>query len=220
MYSSTKAFYTMGLQVLLRSGIYILFIGAVAAGWMLKRRQPTSRIQSQDSDSGSGWFTESNLGHPDWKVRKLAVQSIAEQHDRGKLPQLISMLDDPDHDVREAAVQAVAAFGEEAVGLVSTVLAEGALHSREAAARTLGFIRHSASVPALSSALTDNSMWVRKEAALALGEIGGSPAVSSLIQQFQSENDKDVQEAIRQALRQIGTSEALAALRSQTDRTS
>jgi HEAT repeat protein len=191
---------SMAIRVLMRGGIYILFIVGAAVGWFLKRRQRTKAGQAQTVVSASTVEPANALQHPQWQVRLNAVQQLAEQKQPENLSRLIAMLNDSDSDVRDAAVEAVAAYGASAVANLSALLKEGHLNSREAAARALGMIGDPAAAPALMNALEDESVWVRIQAANALGGLGTGEAVNALAKALENETDAAAKQALQTAL--------------------
>ena len=190
----------MAIRVLMRGGIYILFIIAAAAGWFIKHRQRTNAAQTSPVVSANPVEPVNALQNPQWQVRLDAVQRLAIQHHSDNLPTLVTMLNDADSDVRDAAVEAVAAFGELALPALEKVLHEGRLNSREAAARAFGIIGDATAVPALIVALEDESAWVRIQVANALGGLGTETAVSALAKALENETDSSAKQALQTAL--------------------
>jgi HEAT repeat protein len=196
----------MAIRVLMRGGIYILFVIGAGVAWFLKRRKRTNVGQPQTIVAANPAEGVNALQNPQWQVRLDAVQRLAAQKQPDSLPRLIATLNDSDSDVRDAAVEAVAAFGVEAVPDLSTLLNEGRLNSREAAARVLGMIGDSAAIPALMNALEDESAWVRIQAANALGGLGTTEAANALAKALENESDTGAKQALQTALNALSTS--------------
>lgn len=147
-----------------------------------------------------------------WQTRLQAVQEISAQPSAENLGLLLSMFSDADSDVREAAAAGVERYGPDALDGLHVILSTGNLNAREMAVHSLYKLEDSHSTPALSNALLhDESAWVRIPAAQTLGKLGGDEALKTLIQAL-SDTHPDVKQAVRTALMQIGTPEALTAL--------
>lgn len=189
----------MAIRILMRGGIYILFIIGAAVAWFLKRRQRANTNQVMISADPIEPLDA--LRHPYWQMRLEAVQELAQRKQPEDLSHLITMLNDTDSDVRDAAVEGVGAYGAVAVPYLSTLLADGHLRSREAAARALGLIGDAGALPALINALNDESAWVRIQAANALGQLEtNEEALSALAQALEIEHDSATKNALQAAL--------------------
>jgi HEAT repeat protein len=199
----------------LRSLLYLGFIVVAVAGWLLKRRpKVSSSIPSQrpEVDQDNPLTLQAALQDSHWQVRLEAVQGISAQHSAENLSLLLSMFSDADSDVREAAAAGVERYGSDALDGLHHVLNTGNLNARETAIQSLWRLHDPHSTPALINALLhDESAWVRSPAAQALGRLGDDEALHALIQSL-SDTHPDVKQAVRAALAQIGTPEALAAL--------
>lgn len=183
----------MAIRVLMRGGIYILFIAAAAAGWLIKRRQRSNPPQTRPVVSSSLTEPVNALQDARWQIRLEAVRKLGQQAGQDDLPMLVVMLNDSDSDVRDATIEALAAYGTKATQPLMDTLSRGGLISREAAARAIGSIADPEAVPALIAALRDESEWVRIQAAKALAEILKTeidPAVRQTIGEALSPNEK------------------------------
>jgi HEAT repeat protein len=152
-----------------------------------------------------------NLHHPDWRIRKAAVQALATTDPMRAIPHLANALSDTDVDVRQSAREVLERFGGLVIPELLSKLSSGDLPAREQTATALGHIGDPAGVSGLLSALHDESAWVRRIAAESLGKIGEPSAVPGLRESLQDE-DGDVRTYAAAALERMGTAEARTAL--------
>jgi HEAT repeat protein len=129
---------------------------------------------------------------------------------------LVSLSKHQDDDVRRAAVEALGRFGDvQAIKPLIARLKDTSWVVRYTAARVIGVLGDARAVEPLIACLGDNLNVVRA-AAEALVKIG-APAVEPLIERLHDGN-WGVRDAAAQALRSIGTPEALAALEARRSR--
>ena len=203
---------------LLRSGIYLLFIGGVAIKWIMTQMEKSKKRDIvKESLSEIDFIPEvddliSQHTNRDWRIRLSAISLLKENPDVTHIPTLIKHLDDDVYDVREAAASALVVHDEDAVMDTIDVLLTGSLEAREMAVRVLAQVHTEVSVAALEQALLeDESTWVRVPVAEALGNIGDEATVPSLIRAL-DDSHQDVYKAVARALIQIGTAEAVQAV--------
>jgi HEAT repeat protein len=153
-----------------------------------------------------------------WLVRNEAIRSLGALGDKRAVEPLMAVLDDPMFDVKWSAVMELGGF-KDARALPKLILAlrDPIAAIRRSAAKSLGQIGDPEAVEALIEALespTDMDLMngSQEAAAEALGAIGDVRAVPVLIRVLQHPHRR-VQEKAAQALKKIGTPEALAALR-------
>lgn len=117
---------------------------------------------------------------------------------------------DRDTDVREAVRDALKAIGvEQANPELQVMLGDRDESKRAVAAWAMAEVPHPTQIPTLIKALEDKSVRVRTNAALALGQSGDAVVVKPLIKTCRFDRDKAVQRSAAQALKEIGTDEAL-----------
>jgi HEAT repeat protein len=134
----------------------------------------------------------------------------------------IAKLANADGNVQKSAADSLVAIGEPAVDSLISVIESGSWQSMQAALWALGEIGSPQAVDAIAKILqsdkyksnpNDKDQSVRQSAATALGKIGGDKAVELLSNAL---NDKQehrfVQMSIVNALKQIGTPQALEAM--------
>ena len=151
-------------------------------------------------------------------VRREVAFALGESHARAATTSLIDlMVHDKKPSVRGAAAVALGQIGDQTAlsPLSQVVTGQGRKKKKtrsaeeefvvRSAVRSLGQIRHAASVPTLVSALQDetNSIETRREAATALGLIGDSSALPALQAAYETNSDPYLSEAARAAIRQI-----------------
>ena len=90
---------------------------------------------------------------------------------------------------------------------LATVLRDGDLELRAAAARAMGRIGHADALVPLTRALTDAHERVRREAAFALGILGHPDAIGSLVRRLDLEDDVEATAQVCLALGRIGGEE-------------
>ena len=197
---------------LLSVGMFVLFI--VGTIITLRDRKPKHKPISGEEVAPIQFDDPVKaLKDISWRVRAQAVKTLGDLRDETHISALADMLSDSDSDVRGEAVDALAKFGKVAQPDVTERLQQGLVDCRVSAAHCLAKIGDKSTVPALTTTLNhDESAWVREAAAKALGTIGGVDAVLALIPRL-TDPDADVRKAVRSALVQIGTPDALQALK-------
>ena len=149
----------------------------------------------------------------DWSMRHRAAQALGQLGDARAVEILVTALQDRNSDVRQGAAQALGQLGDaRAVEPLVTALKDrnwSVWHRAAQALRQLGDAR---AVETLVTALKDDSSSARHRAAQALGQLGDARAVEPLITALKDNEKKDIRQRAAEALRQIGTPEALAAL--------
>jgi HEAT repeat protein len=198
----------MAIKFLMRGGIYLIFIMAVVAGWLLRKRRPPTPDHNLPDATSKISLNNRRLTH--WQARLQVVEQLANLQDaQAALPQLAKMLNDPDSDVRDAVVSVMAGYGAAALTYLTDILENGSLNSRMAAASAMGLSADTAAVPSLDIALHDESAWVRLRAAEALGIIHDPQGIASLQNALQVEADEDVRTVMRDALRTLGADSSM-----------
>jgi hypothetical protein len=146
-----------------------------------------------------------------------ALWVLREIKDVGAIEPLIAGLQDTDEVVRSAAAEALGGIGD--VLAVEPLLAALQDHDhrvRSAAAEALGRIGDARAVAPLLAALQDKDAWVRSGVAVALGNLKDERAIESLILLLSDRSEVfiwgHVCDAAANALKQIGTDAALAAV--------
>jgi len=144
--------------------------------------------------------------------------------DANPLPELVKTLESENILARILAIMALGKLEyREVLPLLVRATKDDKSAVRWAAVRALRNIGDTGAVTALVEALNDDDSRVRRTAAQALGKFGAENAVPALAKtltgikksksSFGSSSDDDLRAAVRRALRQIGTPEALAALK-------
>ena len=147
--------------------------------------------------------------------RLFDVAKLSEQGEES-VPQLIELMGHKDWKMRREAAWALARIGPPARPAVP-VLISGLSDSQEGiryfSALALGEIGSTVAIPELRNALEDENPYVRSVSAVALGKIGGltDVIVPALIARLADEDDL-VRGSAAQALEDLGTPEALAAI--------
>lgn len=207
----------MAFKVLMRGGIYLLFIIGVALKWVMTKMDKSKKREIvEDFLSQADYLPQvddpiAQHTNRDWRIRLSAMQMLATNPDAEQIETLIAHLDDDVFDVREAAAQALIAHGEDVVINTIDVLLTGSLEAREMAVKVLSELHTEVSIAALEQALLeDESAWVRIPVAEALGKIGDEATVPTLIRAL-DDTHQDVYKAVAKALIQIGTDEAIQA---------
>jgi len=146
--------------------------------------------------------------------RKAAVETLAQTDHPAAREALAKAVQHPVRDVRIHAAFALVPFKDARAvpGLIEALCDEDE-SMRAIAAAVLGHIGDAAAVPNLIDALRDKEDIVGEAAAEALGLIGDAAAVQGLLDALHDEGiDMFVHVAVAEALEQIGTPEALAAV--------
>lgn len=123
-----------------------------------------------------------NVGAPDWRMRRIAVETLRRAASRHDIEHLIQTLRRDHHDINvlSSALQVlVAADIDVALALVE-LLSDSDANLRMHACLALGQLRSHAAVPALISALEDSDANVRFHAIEALGDLAATDAVEPL----------------------------------------
>ena len=131
-----------------------------------------------------------NVGAPDWKIRRIAVDALRRAAARPDLEHLIQTLrrDHQDINVLSSALQVLIAADIDVAPALIDLLADGDANLRMHAALALGQLRSHESVPALIGALADPDDNVRFHAVEALGTLAASQAVEPLATLAESGN--------------------------------
>jgi hypothetical protein len=79
-------------QLLSRSLIYIVFVGAAGIGWLLHHRKARGKRIGTDALKNPIEFIAGTLDHPGWKFRLAAVRALGTDPTVEQLAQLIPML--------------------------------------------------------------------------------------------------------------------------------
>jgi HEAT repeat protein len=202
----------MAFRILMRGGIYILFIIGVVVSWLMKRNPkkytPPDFIPTETAETDIHQALQSR----DWRMRLWAVEELGKNQQPDNIRLLCRYLDDNDADVRETVATSLTVYGAEAVAAISTVLQHGTTNSREMAVKALALIRTDEALHHLAQAmLHDESAWIRIPAAQTLAaqnDAKWTEAFANLLK----DNHKDVYQVAADALQLIGTADALAAL--------
>jgi HEAT repeat protein len=156
------------------------------------------------------------LKDPSWLVRNEAIRTLGALGDKRAVEPIIALLGDPKLDVKWSAVMELGGF-KDSRALPGLILALRAPETviRRSAAKSLGQIGDSHAVEALIAALASpveaDAMNSSQEAAAeALGLIGDAYAIAPLTGALQHPNRR-VREQAANALKKIGTPEALSA---------
>jgi len=144
-------------------------------------------------------------------VRSAACTVLGKIGDPSAVPALIACLDQ--WDISEAAANALVQIGKPAVPALIEALTSPSNPVRIAACTALGQIGDPAAVPKLMKHLQDPAFNVRIAACTALGQIGDPSAVPALIASL---DDRDISEAVTNALVQIGKPAVLALIEALT----
>jgi HEAT repeat protein len=146
--------------------------------------------------------------------RKAAIETLAQTDHPAAREALAKAVQHPVRDVRIHAAFALVPFKDARAvpGLIEALCDEDE-SMRAIAAAVLGHIGDAAAVPNLIDALRDKEDIVGEAAAEALGLIGDAAAVQGLLDALHDEGiDMFVHVAVAEALEEIGTPEALAAI--------
>lgn len=118
---------------------------------------------------------------PRIRIRRWALEGIANFPDRRVRPVLLAALTDEAMTVRLHAIHALVLRGDRRAGRQLTArLTDVSGGIRVNAAQALGTLRISSAAPALIQALTDPQWYVRQTAAWSLGQMRWSPARAAL----------------------------------------
>lgn len=150
--------------------------------------------------------------------RARAAEAIGEFMDPNGVAYLAAALDDDDARVRAAAVRGLGRINSPA-GIPSLVraFADGDASVREAAVAQVLYVNFFREHDALMGLLADEAVPVRRRAALALGTFRVAEAVPALAAMLSGDADPMVRQAAAWSLGRIGSGEARAALRAQSE---
>jgi HEAT repeat protein len=154
----------------------------------------------------------------DEDLRRIAAEALGEISGEQAVTGLLAVLkDDADEGVRRNAAEALGQIGDAraVAGLLAALKDDADSWVRLAVTDALGKIGDARAVAGLLAALKGNMEGsVRRAAARALGQIGGEQAVAGLIAVLEDTGIKRYdRERVAQALVEIGTPEALEAVR-------
>jgi hypothetical protein len=161
-----------------------------------------------------GWKPQTDEHRKWFAVAKNDFQTLVAFQDVAKL---ISMFQAGDRRTRGSVVEALGKIGnKEAVDALKKIINHPSWEVRISVVRILGDIEGIKAVDMLIPRLKDGDSRVRMATAIQLGEIGDSRAVKPLIPLLKDESQDSigfVYKHAEEALRKIGTPEALQALR-------
>ena len=201
----------MAIRILMRGGIYILFIIGVVVSWLMKRN-PKKYTPSNSIPAETPTDIHQALLSRDWRIRLSAVEALGKNQHPEDISLLCRYLNDTDADVREAAATSLAAYGAIAVGALDVVLQNGSTNSREMAVKALALIGNDEALHYLARAmLHDESAWIRIPAAQALAAQNDAKWTETFIRALH-DSHKDVYQVAAEALQSIGTADALMAI--------
>jgi len=197
----------------MRGSVYVAMLVSVIIAWFMKqydnkrKARPETSLDDIEIDNPLEALKDAN-----WAVRLKAIQQLPKMPSEEAIPHLIAALGDEDSDVREAAADALASYEEESIPQLLKILENGNPDAREAAVKALAKIGSDKALKAVGSALLDDeSAWVRIAAAKVLGQRADKRYVKVLTESLE-DSHADVYEAAVEALKQIGTKEALLAV--------
>ncbi len=123
-----------------------------------------------------------NVGAPDWKMRRLAVDALRRAASRHDIEHLIETLRRDHHDINvlSSALQVLVSADIDVAPALMQLLSDADSNLRMHAGLALGQLRSQAAVPALIGALDDPDPNVRFHAIEALGQLGVADAVEPL----------------------------------------
>jgi HEAT repeat protein len=157
------------------------------------------------------------LNHESPAVRRISAKALGIIKEPGALKPLINaLLTDREKSVAINAAEALGEIGDaNAVdALISTLQNEDKWAVFGAAMKALGKLKDSRALGAIAHILENGSYWDRATAAESLGALGDSKAVEPLIAAYKNDKDENVKRSAGEALRKIGTPEALEAIKS------
>ena len=142
-----------------------------------------------------------------------ALQRLRSQSDSRIAPRVIPLLKSANPALRQLAAEVLRRNpSPNAVTPLIDALYDEVAHVRAAAAETLGYLNDRAAVPPLIDALYDEDAEVRFAAAHSLGMLADPRSVIDLIHMLDTEEDHALVMMAAQALRNINTPEAAAAI--------
>ncbi|MCB0323248.1 MAG: HEAT repeat domain-containing protein [Bdellovibrionales bacterium] len=158
------------------------------------------------------------LTDPDPQMRRSAAYSLGKigHHAAPAVEPLIDLLRDPDKEIRKAVAWALGIIGPEAVPRLATACTDRVTEVRAGCVFALGTIGPNAiaALPQLRQCLLDPEVEVRYNAAKAIGNLRAAKeaeqAVEPLIRLL-DDTDPDVRWVAAEALRKIGTEQAMEA---------
>ena len=152
------------------------------------------------------------LENEDFHTRRTAIEKLKQLADPRSLPALVRALSsDSDEYVRIDAAISLGLIGDERAtpALLIALKSEGLLTTWREQWDKLGpFADRKFLWQYLTAEISD----IRYYSAISLGQLGDPAAVNGLIEALNDKDDPNVRQAAAQALRVIGTPEALAAV--------
>ena len=147
--------------------------------WRLDAERELAAELQRTSDMAA---VVANVGAPDWKVRRIAVEALRRAAARHDIEHLIQTLRRDHHDINvlSSALQVLVAADIDVVPALMELLSDGDPNLRMHAALALGQLRGHTAVPALIAALGDADQNVRFHAIEALGTLAAADAVEPL----------------------------------------
>jgi HEAT repeat protein len=203
----------------IRIVMIIMSAGAMIATYIANQRKKQKQIMPNETPAITLPNEEETLiaalKDKNWRIRQAAARALGEMRSENALPELLYGFGDEDHDVREASQNALTKLGGVAIPGLIDVLDDMNVDRRIAAVEALVHIGVSDPrvVPALIHALNDESSWVRIPAVNALGKSRNIQTVNELARLLKDDLDSDVRKAAEKALSEIGTRQALNALK-------
>jgi HEAT repeat protein len=153
------------------------------------------------------------LNDTDYGIRTIAVRFLGKIRDNRAVLPLIKLLKDKDKSLRAVIISALGAIGDKRAvpDLIRCLKARNFTVRRNAFAAIvdIGDVR---AVPTLIGCLEHRNWDVRHSAVKALGELRDARAVIPLEKRLYNDYIRNVIQAAAEALRKIGTPEALAAV--------
>lgn len=196
-------------QVLSRGGLYLAFIIAVVATWVMNKYfkdKPAPIVLPDAEDKTEADFIAA-LGDKDWHLRLWAAQNLLTTGTENAIPALVKALQDSDPDVREASAQSLIRL--KASAAVVPLMKSKALESRETAVKVLASLSDEISLESLAeAAIHDNSAWIRIPAIETLSKQKNS-AYLPLFTELLQDSQKEIYEAAKNALLALDSREAL-----------
>ena len=158
------------------------------------------------------------LNDTNCEVRRASAHLLGELGNARAIPHLINALKDTDSQVKYFSIGSLGKFGDpQAIPHLINTLNDTSALVRQSALRVLAEIAGLEITPYFIKALSDEDRLVRQAAARILGELGEEKAVQPLSlllnDKFKSTRFKEKTNYAAEALRQIGTPQALEAVR-------
>ncbi len=149
---------------------------------------------------------DDHVDDSDWHVRLCIVERLVVEQDETLLDMFITASADPHPYVRQAAVQALGQFSGEAVcvTLRTAVISDPDMWVRTRAVEQLVKLHDVDACQMLTHILKDSPVPLQIAIVRALGTIGNSTVVE-ILQEMQSHEESEIEEAAFSALRQLTT---------------